>query len=339
VEKARGEVAALIGAGNDEIIFTGGGTESNNLAIQGVINAYRRSAGEPHVVTSAIEHPSVLHTCRMMEERGVAVTYVPCGADGAVRADRIAGAMRKRTVLVSVMLANNETGVIQPVAEIGRLVKNHTAHFHVDAVQGAGRMEVHVDGLGADLLSLSAHKFYGPKGIGALYVRRGTTIAAVQAGGGQERALRPGTENVPAIVGLGEACRCGRELLVDEAEHLARLRDRLERNLLAACEDVTINGTAAPRLVNTSSVTAARVEAEAVALNLNVLGFAVSSRSACASRSGEPSYVLRAMGLDLVDAQSTIRISLGRENTVQEIDDFTDAFARVVRRLRDLSPL
>ncbi|HUV36403.1 MAG TPA: cysteine desulfurase family protein [Patescibacteria group bacterium] len=339
VEEARARVAALIGAETEEVVFTSGGTESNNLAIRGVVSAPGRRAGSPHIITSAIEHPSVMRTCQAIENDGVAVTYLPCTGDGIVRADLCACALRAETALVSVMLANNETGVIQPIAEIAERARSHGAVFHVDAVQGVGRMPIHVDDLGADLLSISAHKFYGPKGVGALYVRRGTPITAIHTGGGHESGLRPGTENVPGIVGFGEACRLSRIHLDDETARVEALRNRLEQGVLACCGGITVNGAGAPRLPNTSNFTVSRIEGEAVSLNLSTLGFAVSSGSACASRSGEPSHVLRAMGLDLVDAQSTIRISLGRENTVEDVEAFLDVFPGVVRRLRELSPL
>ena len=339
IEEARERAATLIDAETEEIVFTSGGTESNNLAIRGVIAERGRHVRKPHVVTSVIEHPSVMKTCRAIEVDGVAVTYVPCTADGVVRVDCIADALRPDTVLVTIMLANNETGVIQPVAEIAELVKDHGAVFHVDAVQGVGRLDVRVDDGGIDLLSISAHKFYGPKGIGALYVRRGTPVAAVYTGGGHELGLRPGTENVPAIVGFGEACRLSRIHRSYEIDSVKELLTRLERGVLSNCGDITINGAGAPRLANTTSLTVSRVEGEAVALNLSVLGFAVSSKSACASQSDEPSHVLRAMGLNLVDAQSTIRISLGRENTAEDVDDFLEVFPGVVHRLRELSPL
>lgn len=339
IGEAREYAAALIGAEGEEIVFTSGGTESNNLAIRGVIAARRTRTGTPHVVTSVIEHPSVMRTCQALEDDGIAVTYLPCTSDGVVRVDLLADALRPDTVLVTIMLANNETGVIQPVEDAATLVGKHGAVFHIDAVQGVGRVLLGVDDLGADLLSMSAHKFYGPKGIGALYVRRGTPVAAVLTGGGQESELRPGTENVPGIVGFGEACRLSRIHLAGEMAHVEGLRDKLEEGVLARCEGITVNGAGAPRLVNTSNLTISRVEGEAVALNLSYLGFAVSSRSACTSRSGEPSYVLRAMGRDLVDAQSTIRVSLGRENSAEDVDAFFDVFPEVVRRLRELSPL
>lgn len=339
IEEARGEAAELIGADRTEIFFTSGGTESNNLAVRGAVAAGRSRAAKPHVVTGAIEHPSVMRTCRALENDGITVTYLPCTSDGVVRADLLAGVLRSETVLVSIMLANNETGVVQPVAEIGRILERHGAVFHVDAVQGVGKIPVAVDDIGADLLSVSAHKFYGPKGVGALYVRRGTPVAAVRTGGGQESGLRPGTENVPGIAGFGAACRLARMRLAEETAHVRTLRDRLEEGLLARCDGISINGAGAERLANTCNLTVSHVEGEAVTLNLSALGFAVSSRSACASRSGEPSYVLRAMGLNPIDAQCAIRISLGRENTADEVDAFLDLFPGVVRRLRELSPL
>ncbi|HER43102.1 MAG TPA: cysteine desulfurase, partial [Candidatus Eisenbacteria bacterium] len=316
-----------------------GGTESDNLAIRGVIGAARGKNRRCHVITSAIEHPAVLRTCEAMEREGCDVTYLKSGTDGAVRPGELKNALRPETVLVSVMLANNETGVIQPIAEITELTRGKGIILHTDAVQGVGKIPVDVDELGADLLSISAHKFYGPKGIGAIYVRRGAAIEPAYTGGGQENGLRPGTLNVPGIVGFGEACRITKDRLPSEMARIGELRDRLESGLRDRVDDLLFNGIEAPRVPNTSSVAVPRIEGEAITLNLSMLGFAVSSGSACASGSSEASQVLVSMGLDPADAQGGVRISLGIENTKEEIESFVDAFAGVVDRLRKLSPL
>ncbi len=339
VERARSQVASLIGAEPEEIIFTSGGTESDNLAIRGVVAAKRAPARRPHVITSSIEHPAVIRTCRALEKEGVDVTFLPVNSLGAVSAEEVEAAVRPETLLISVMLANNETGVIQPSAAIASIARPRGIAFHVDAVQGAGKIPVDAGAVGADLMSISAHKFYGPKGIGALHIRRGTGIEAVLTGGHQEAGLRAGTENVPAIAGFGEACRISAERLGAEMAHIARLRDRIEQGILAAIPDVTINGAGAERVPNTCNVTVRRVEGEALTLYLSVLGFALSSGSACATGETDPSHVLIAMGLDPVDAQGSIRISLGAENTDEEVDAFLDALPRVAARLREMSPI
>jgi cysteine desulfurase len=323
VDRSRSRVADLINAEPEEVIFTSGGTESDNLAIRGAVRARRRLSGAGRVVTSDIEHPAVLKTCQDLEGEGCSVTYVPCDDRG----------------VVSIMLANNETGVIQPVKEISSLVRACGAALHVDAVQAVGKIPVDVDDLGVDLLSISAHKFYGPKGVGALYVRRGTALDPVYTGGSHECGLRPGTENIPGIVGFGEAARITKKDLNGEMERIANLRDRLERGVLERVEDVVVAGASAPRVPNTSTLVVARVEGEAITLSLSMLGFAVSSGSACASGANEPSYVLTAMGLDPAVAQGAIRVSLGIVNTSDEVDAFLEAFPRVAARLRELSPL
>ena len=343
VDRARASVAALIGAEPEEVIFTSGGTESDNLAIRGMAKVRSRGgsggAGARRIVTSDIEHPAVLKTCQDLASEGFAVTYVPCTKDGVVRVDLVDEALTRDTAIVSIMLANNETGIIQPVAEIAKLAHARGVPVHVDAVQGVGKIPVDVGELGVDLLSLSAHKFYGPKGIGALYVRRGTPLEPIYTGGSHECGLRPGTENIPAIVGLGEAARISKEELPREMERIAALRDRLERGVLERVRDVLVVGAGAPRVPNTSSLVVERVEGEAITLNLSMRGFAISSGSACASGANEPSHVILAMGFDPASAQGAIRISLGAENSAEEVDAFLEAFPPVVRRLRELSPL
>ncbi len=339
IDEARGKVADLIGAEPDEIIFTSGGSESDNLAIRGTVRAKRSGVTRPHIITSVLEHPAVTRTCRALEDEGVEVTYVRSTPDGTVDLDRLREAFRESTVLVTIMLANNETGVIQPVAEIGGLAREHGVTFHVDAVQGVGKVPVDVGNLCADLLSISAHKFYGPKGVGALYVRRGTNLPPVYTGGGQEFGRRPGTENIPGIVGLGEAARISKKELSGEMEHIERLRNRLESGILERVDHIVINGKSAERVPNTSSVIVTGVEGEAVTLNLSILGFAISSGSACSSGESEPSAVLIAMGLGPLEAQSGIRISLGIVNREEEVDAFLEVFPGVVERLRGFSPI
>lgn len=338
LDAARDAVAELIGAEPGEIVFTSGGTESDNIAVRGVIDRLEGD-GRPHIITSAIEHPAVLATCRDLESRGVDVTWLPCVPSGAIDVAGLKGAIRPATALVSIMLSNNETGVIQPVAEVAAIVRPRGILLHCDAVQGVGKIPVDVERLGVDLLSISAHKFYGPKGIGALYVRRGTRIGPVYTGGHQESGLRPGTENIPGIVGFGEACRISRERLPEEMNMIDRLRERLEAGILDRVPNVRINGSGAPRVPNTCNVTVPGVDGEALALNLSMLGFALSSGSACATGEAEPSHVLRAMGLDPVEAQGALRISLGIHNTEEQIDAFLDQFPGVVLRLRALSPI
>ena len=339
VDGARASVAGLLNAEPEEVIFTSGGTESDNLAIRGAVRARRRLSRANHIVTSDIEHPAVLKTCQDLEGEGYRVSYIPCDTRGVVRLDLLEKALSQDTALVSVMLANNETGVIQPIGEISALTRARGITFHTDAVQGAGKIPVDVDALGVDLLSISAHKFYGPKGIGALYVRRGTALEAVSTGGSHECGLRPGTENIPGIVGLGEAARITRRDLAREMERIGGLRDRIERETLVRIDDVVVAGAGAPRVPNTSSMVVSRVEGEAITLRLSMLGFAISSGSACSSGANEPSHVLVALGLDPAIAQGGVRISLGIDNTAEEVDAFLEAFPQVVARLRELSPL
>ena len=339
VDEARYNIARLLGAEPEEIILTSGGTESDNLALRGVVRARRKTGDRCHIITSVLEHPAVLKTCEALEAEDCDITYVPSDGKGLVRMDVLEGAIRPETVLVSVMLANNETGVIQPIGRISELTRHRGIVLHTDAVQGIGKIAVNVDDLGVDMLSISAHKFYGPMGIGALYVRRGTDLEPVYTGGSHERGLRPGTENIPGIIGFGEACRIAKERLPKEIKYIGELRERLEKGISERIEDVIFVGKEAPRVPNTCSIVIPRIEGEAATLNLSMLGFAVSSGSACSSGRPEASHVLTAIGLDPADAQGGVRISLGIENTSLEIDAFIEAFAGVVERLRKLSPL
>ncbi len=338
IERSRAAVAGFMGGEPEEVIFTSGGTESDNLAIRGVLAAAGSTAGN-HIITSSIEHPAVLRTCQDVEKQGVDVTYLPCGSSGCVDPDDVRKAIRSGTVLISVMAANNETGVIQPVEEIASIAREHGIVFHTDAVQAAGKIKLDASLSGADLVSISAHKFYGPKGIGALYIRRGTRLSPVMTGGHHESGLRAGTENIPAIAGFAEACRISGRRLKEEASRIEALRDRLEEGITSRLEEVFINGGRSRRVPNTSSVTVRYVEGEAMALNLSMLGFALSTGSACATGDSEPSHVLRSMGVDPADAQGALRISLGHGNSEDEIDAFIEAFVSVALRLRKMSPV
>jgi cysteine desulfurase len=340
VEQAREQVARLIGAHPSEIIFTSGGTESDNMSIFGVVGAARpkTSSGGKHAITTAIEHPAVLYTARELESRGLAVTYVTPGPGGVVDVEAVAAAIRPETVLITVMLANNEIGTLQPVAEIGRLARERGITLHTDAVQAVGKVPVDVKCLGVDLLSLSAHKLYGPKGVGALYVRKGTHLEPLMHGGHHERDRRPGTENVPGIVGLGKAAELSTQKLDEDAQHIAALRDRLQAGILVRIEGATINGDAAHRQPNTLNVSFAGLKGESLVMALDLEAIACSTGSACSSGSTEPSHVLSAMGLSKEAARSSLRLSLGRYNTEADVDAALEAMVRVVDRLRALSP-
>jgi len=330
VDDARGEVARLIGAAPSEVVFTSSGTEADNTALRGV----SASAREPRrkVVYSAIEHHAVVNTARALAEEGVPVEVARAGSDGVVDLDDLRARVDERTALVAVMLANNETGVIQPVAEVVRVARERGAFVHCDAVQAAGKVPVDVRSLDVDLLAISAHKFYGPQGVGALYVRRGTRMKAWSRGGSQERGRRAGTENVAGIVGLGRASSLARESLDSEARRLAALRDELEARLLAI-PGARRNGEG-PRVGNTTNVSFAGVEAESLLMALDLAGVAVSTGAACAAGAVEPSHVLRGMGLPVDRVQGSIRLSLGRGTTETEVQRAAEAVAAAVERQR-----
>ena len=337
VEAARAEVAKLIGAEAREIVFTSGATESDNLAIKGAAHFYREKGR--HLVTVATEHKAVLDPMHRFEREGFEVTFLPVGKDGRVDPDQVARAIRPDTLLVSVMAANNETGTLQPIAEIGRLTRERGVVFHCDAVQAVGKIPFDVEALNVDLASISAHKMYGPKGMGALYVRRKPRVRLIAEidGGGHERGHRSGTLNVPGIVGLGAACRLAAAELGEEGPRVLALRERLHRGLEARVELMTVNGGLEHRLPGNLNVSFAYVEGEA--LMLAVKDVAVSSGSACTSASLEPSYVLRAMGVPDELAHSSIRFGLGRFTTEEEVDYAIDLFAAKVKKLREMSPL
>jgi cysteine desulfurase len=338
VETSRKQIGSLIGATAKEIVFTSGATESDNLAIKGVAEMYAERGN--HIITQVTEHKAVLDTCRRLEQEGVRVTYLPVKPDGLIDLDQLREAITDRTILISVMYANNEIGVVQPIAEIGKIAKEKGVLFHSDAVQAVGKIPVNVIEDGIDLLSLSGHKFYGPKGVGALYVRRRNPRVQLTAqidGGGHERGMRSGTLNVPGIVGLGAAAAIAQKEMADEAKRLERLRDKLKDRIFEGLDEVSINGTMERRLPNNLNISFAYVDSESLLMGINDV--AVSSGSACTSATLEPSYVLKALGLGDDLAHSAIRFGLGRFNTDEEIEYAAGKVVDVVRKLRELSPL
>jgi len=336
IETAREQVARLLNARPGEIVFTSGGTEADNAALVGVAEAARAEA--KHIITTAIEHHAVLHTAKALEKRGVNVTYVRVGSSGIVDPADIAYAIRPETLLISVMHANNELGTIQPLEEIGRLARQHDIYFHTDAVQAVGKIPVDVEKLDVDLLSLSAHKLYGPKGVGALYVRKGTVLRPLLHGGHHERDRRPGTENVPGVVGLGKAAEVARRQMTDDATRLANLRDRLEEGLLSRVPLVTVNGDRQRRLPTTSNLSFDYIEGEGFVIAMDLRGIACSTGAACSSGSLEPSHVLSAIGKTPEQARASIRFSLGRFNTPEDVDYALEIVPAVAEQLRAVSP-
>jgi cysteine desulfurase len=334
VEDARRSIAELLGADTREIVFTSGGTESDNTALWGIFRSGARPGN--HIITTKIEHPAILSTCKSLELSGAEITYVPVDASGRVDPQAIESAIRKSTILISVMHANNETGVIQPVEEIAEISRKCGIPIHTDAVQSVGKIPTKVRDLNVDLLSMSGHKIHGPKGIGALYIRKGTRIVPFMTGGSQERKRRAGTENVPAIAGLGAAARLAGERLPEMQTRIARLRDRLEQEARTRIDGVRINGQAA-RLPNISNLSFDGLEGEAAVIALDLEGIALSTGSACSSGSLDPSHVLIAMGLRPEIVQSSLRFSLGYHNTEEEIDRTLQKLETIVQRLRKLS--
>ena len=335
VDEARAQVAAALGAGEKEIVFTAGGTESDNLALFGYLARFQPG----HLVVSAIEHPAVMEAARALNRLGWAVDFVPVDRYGVIDLDAYEQAFRDDTRLASVMFANNVVGTVQPVAALARIAHEKGAVFHTDAVQAVGSLPVDVVELGVDLLSLSGHKFYGPKGVGALYVKRGTRLQPILHGGGHERRLRSGTENVPGIVGLGAALALATEQLPEVRPRLERLRDRLAQGVQERIPEVTYLGHPTERLPGNVAFSVRYVEGESMLLQLDARGFMVSSGSACASGSLEPSHVVLALGFGAEEAHGSMRISLGRENTQEEADAFLEAFPPIVDKLRQMSPL
>jgi cysteine desulfurase len=336
VDEARSAVAELIGGDPSEVIFTSGGTESDNFALRGAAEALEPS-GRRHLVSSGIEHEAVLNTLKALGRRGWQTTMMPVGASGLVTAEGLTASLTDQTAVVSIMHANNEIGTIQPVAELTRLAKARGAVVHTDAVQTAGKIPVNVKALGVDLLSLSAHKFYGPKGVGALWVRRGLRLLPFMTGGKQERGRRSGTENVAAIAGMGVAARLAMAKMAEEAARLAALRDRLEQRILQTVPGTAINGDPDTRVPNTSNISFDRIEAESLLIALDLEGVAVSTGSACSSGTLEPSHVLKAMGLPSHRTQNSIRFSLGTANTEADVDRVAAVLPGVVDKLRSLT--
>jgi cysteine desulfurase len=338
VENARASIAKLIGASPKEIIFTSGATESNNLAIKGVAEMYREKGN--HIITQAIEHKAVLDTCKRLEKYGYEVTYLPVQKDGRIDLDDLRKAITPKTILISIMYANNEIGVVQPIAEIGAIAKEKGVFFHTDGVQAVGKIPVDVQKDNIDMISMTAHKIYGPKGVGALYVRRRNPrvqLSAILDGGGHERGMRSGTLNVPGIVGFGKACELCQNEMPQESVKMTRLRDRLKDNILGQLDEVYINGSMIHRLPNNMNMSFAFVEGESMLMGINDI--AVSSGSACTSATLEPSYVLKALGVGEDLAHTSIRFGIGRFNTEEEIDYVTGRVVETVVRLRELSPL
>jgi len=334
VERARESVARLVGARESEIVFTSGGTEGDNLALFGLCGA-----GD-HVITSQIEHHAVLNSCKRLEGIGAEVTYVPVDSKCLVDPDDVRRAIRTNTKLISVMTANNETGVLQPVEEIGRIAAEHDVYFHTDAVQAAGKIELDAKKIGCDLLTISGHKMHAPQGIGALYVRKGTLLNPLFYGGRHERSRRAGTENVPGIVALGKAAEIATAGLRDgSVERIGELRDRLERTVLDTIEATGVNGAGAPRVPNTTSMYLDYIEGEALVIALDLKGVAISTGAACSSGAIEPSHVMTAMGLSADRARCSMRFSLGKHNTEDDVEFLLQVLPETVGRLRELSPV
>ncbi len=338
VDTAREQVAALINATPKEIIFTSGATESDNLAIKGVAEMYREKGN--HIITAVTEHKAVLDTCKRLEKHGCQVTYLPVSKEGLIDLDELRAAITDKTVLITIMYANNEIGVLQPIEEIGKIAKEKKVLFHTDAVQAAGKVPFDVQKMNVDLASISAHKMYGPKGVGALYVRRRNPrvqLAAIIDGGGHERGMRSGTLNVPGIVGFGAACEVAQKEMPLEMERLRDLRDRLHQGITSRLDEIYPNGSMEHRLPHNLNVSFAYVEGESLLMGINDI--AVSSGSACTSATLEPSYVLKALGVGEDLAHTSIRFGLGRFNTEEEVDYVVDRLVETVSRLRELSPL
>jgi cysteine desulfurase len=336
IERAREQIAQSIGATPSEIVFTSGGTESDNLALRGVLEGGRRGKG--HIITSAIEHPAVLETCKFLERLGHEVTYVSVNGDGCLNPTEVEEAIRDNTRLISIMHANNEIGSIQPIAAVGAIAASHRIYMHTDAVQSVGKIPVNVNDLNVHMLSISSHKIYGPKGVGCLYIRKGTKLTPLIFGGGHERGLRSGTENVSGIVGFGEAMRLAVEDFADN-KRVQRLRDTLIDAVLQEIPYTQLNGGRERRLPNNANFSFSYIEGESLVLRLSAKGIAGSTGSACSSKKLEPSHVLLAIGLDPVDAHGSLRLTLGRNNTEADIDFVADVLPVIVDELRQMSPL
>ena len=337
IEAARSSVATLIGARDDEIVFTSGGTEADNAALKGV--AYANKDKGNHIITSVIEHHAILETGHFLETQGFKVTFLPVDEHGLVDPDDVQRAITDKTIIVSIMYANNEVGTVQPIAEIAKITRDAGVYLHTDAVQAVGHIPFNVGGLGVDLLSLSAHKLYGPKGVGVLYVRKGTKMASFMHGGEQESGRRASTHNVPGIVGLGKAAQIALQEMDEEAERVTRLRDRLIEGVLGNIDHTRLNGHPELRLPNNANLSISYAEGESMCLQLDREGICCSTGSACSSGTTEPSHVLLALGLDPLQAHSSLRFSLGKWTTEEEIDHVLEVLPRIVAKLRAMSPL
>jgi len=338
IDDAREKVAGLLGAESvEEIIFTSGGTESDNFAVKGVSSALRQKGN--HIITSVIEHQAVLNTCKFLEKEGYSVTYLNVDKNGLIDLNELRKAITDKTILVTIMHANNEVGTIEPIEEIAGIAKEKGIYFHTDAVQTVGKIPFEVKDLQIDLLSMSGHKIYGPKGVGVLYIRKKTRITPFIHGGHHEMHKRAGTENVAGIVGLGEAARLAKKEILDENRRLTQLRDYLHKGITARIEDIRLNGHPGKRLPNTLNVSFKYLEGESIVLNLDMEGIAVSTGSACTSGSLEPSHVLTAMGIEPVDSQGSIRFSLGMDNTREDMGYVLEVLPPIIKRLRAMSPL
>lgn len=332
---AREQVAASIGARPNEIIFTSGGTESDNLAIRGILSDDKDRT--QHIITSVIEHPAVLNTCNYLERQGHDVTYLPVDSDGIVDVDLMESSIRSNTAIISIMHANNEIGTIQPMEEIASIAKDNDIYLHTDAVQSMGKIPVDVDELGVDMLSLSSHKIHGPKGVGALYVREGTSLNPISYGGGHEHGLRPGTENISGIVGFAKAATLAVERLATDSKHMCMLRDSIITKVFNSIEDVRLNGHATTRLPNNVNLSFKYAEGESMLLMLDMAGIAVSTGSACSSRSLRASHVLSSIGLEPEYIHGSVRISLGRDNTTKEVEYLVEVLDDTLAKLRQIS--
>ncbi|MEM3493381.1 MAG: cysteine desulfurase family protein, partial [Thermoplasmata archaeon] len=337
VEDARAKVARLINAEADEIIFTGGGTEGDNIAIKGI--AYKNRNRGKHIITSSIEHPAVLETCRALEKEGFEVSYIGVNREGIVNPEEVERSIKKDTILITIMHSNNEIGTIQPVEEIGKIAAEHGIPFHTDAVQSAGKIKVDVKAQQIDLLTLTAHKIHGPKGVGALYIRKGVQLQPIIHGGGHEKGLRSSTENVPGIVGFGKACEIARENLERNAEHMKRLREKTIEGVLNTIQECHLNGHRTQRLPNNAHFRFTGIEGESLVLKLDSAGFATSTGSACSSHKLQPSHVLLALGLKHEEAHGSLRVTFSRYNTEEEVELFLQTLPGIVEELRKISPL
>lgn len=337
LEESRERVASFLGAKPEEVIFTSGGTESNNTVVKGVAQAMEAKGN--HIITSVIEHHAITEPAKSLEKKGFKTTYVPVDKEGIVSAEEIKKAITDKTILISIMHANNEIGTIQPIAEIGKLAREKGIYFHSDAVQTVGHIPVNVDDLNVDMLSLSAHKFYGPKGVGVLYVRKGTRFARLLDGGDQEKGRRASTHNIPGIVGLAKALELCQKKMVEEASFQTRLRDRLIKEVTARIPEVRLNGHPTQRLPNNANFSIKYIEGESILLNLDMLGIAASTGSACTSTSLEPSRVLLSIGLPHEEAHGSLRVTLGRWTKEGDIDSLLAALPKIVEKLRAMSPL